>query len=101
MDKRPAGRRHLRTNGHLAAVARYFFNFVDNDGAAPDLVGRYLPDDEAAKSEARKLAAELGTDHAIRGSPPTYAWIEVIDEAQRPVARLPVARAIKEPNRTT
>ncbi|GAA3890073.1 hypothetical protein GCM10022276_06380 [Sphingomonas limnosediminicola] len=82
-------------------MARYFFNFVDNNGAAADLVGRDLPDDEVAKSEARKLAADLGTDHAIRGSIPAEAWIEVIDQAQRPVARLPVARAIKEPNRIT
>jgi hypothetical protein len=65
------------------------------------LVGRDLPDDEVAKAEARKLAADLGTDHAIQGLSPTSAWIEVIDQAQRPVARLPVARAIKEPNRTT
>jgi hypothetical protein len=40
-------------------------------------------------------------DHALQGEVPTYPWIEVIDEAQRPVARLPVSAILREPNRTT
>jgi hypothetical protein len=82
-------------------MPRYFFNFDDRATGSADLIGRNLPDDEAAKSEARKLAADLGIDQAREGRSPTFRWIEVIDEAQRPVARLPVADTLREPNRIT
>ena len=80
-------------------MPRYFFSFAAEQTAYADLVGRELRDDEAAKTEARRLAAELGTDHAIEGSPPAYYWMEVTDEVQRPVLRLPVRAAVAEPNR--
>jgi hypothetical protein len=80
-------------------VPRYFFNFDDRQSGLADLIGRDLPDDEAAKSEAMKLAADVGIDKAIVGELPIYDWIEVLDEAQRPIARLRVTDALKEPNR--
>ena len=82
-------------------MPRYFFNFGEKSLASPDLVGRDLPNDEAAKRAARKLAADFGFDHAIEGRSPSYLWIEVTDEAQRPVARFPIVAALREPNRTT
>lgn len=83
------------------AVTRYFFNFGKQDGcaASPDFVGKDLPDDEAAKAEAAKLAADAGISDAVEGEVPTFLWIEVVDEEQRPVARLPVANMVREPNR--
>jgi hypothetical protein len=82
-------------------VPRYFFNFDTGHQGSVDLVGRDLPDDEAAKSEAAKLAAGLSIDQALEGELPRFEWIEVRDEAERAVARLPVATSLKEPNRTT
>ncbi len=82
-------------------MPRYFFNFDSGPAASEDFVGRDLPDDEAAKAEATKLAADLGIDQAVEGHLPRYEWIEVRDEAQRAVARLPVADTLREPNRRT
>jgi hypothetical protein len=82
-------------------VPRYFFNFESGPAAGADLIGRDLADDAAATAEAAKLAAELGMDDAIEGERPAFQWIEVLDEEHRPVARLPVAEALKGPNRTT
>ena len=76
----------------------YFFNFEDASCASPDLVGRDLPDDEAAKAEARKLAADLGFDHAIEGS-------RRVINGSRSLTRLNgrssllVSAALREPNR--
>lgn len=81
-------------------MPRYFFNFDNDSAAVADLVGRELPDDEAAKQEAARLAADLGVLHAINGEHPAYDWIEVLDETHRTVVRLPVSAALKEPNRT-
>ena len=83
----------------IGSVPRYFFNFDSGPASAADFVGRDLADDEAAKAEATKLAADLGLDQAVEGRLPTYQWIEVRDEAERAVARLPVAAALREPNR--
>jgi hypothetical protein len=79
-------------------VPRYFFSFLGEQTGYADLVGRELSDDEAAKMEARRLAAEVGSDGAIDCRLAAYSWIEVTDEVQRPVLRLPVAAAVAEPN---
>jgi hypothetical protein len=80
-------------------MPRYFFNFENADSSVPDLVGRDLPNETAAKSEAGKVAADLAMNDAIEGRSPTYQWIEVVDDQLRPVARLPVADVVHEPNR--
>ena len=80
-------------------MPRYFFHFENEDSATLDLVGQDLPNDEAAKAEGAKLAADVGLNNAIEGEYPTYTWVEVLDENERPVARLPVAEAVQEPNR--
>jgi hypothetical protein len=81
-------------------VPRYFFSFDDGEPGTPDLVGRHLPNDEAAKAEAVKLAAELGLDRAIEGQAPPFKWIEVTDEAQMAVVGLPVVHCARKPNRS-
>ncbi len=80
-------------------MPRYFFNFENAKSSVTDFIGRDLPDELAARSEAAKLAADLAMDHAIEGRWPTYQWIEVVDEGQRPIARLPIIDVIREPNR--
>ena len=80
-------------------MPRYFFNFANDDGSVSDLVGRDLPNGTAARYEAQKLAADLATNAAIEGRLPTFEWIEVTDDSDRPIARLPVADAVHEPNR--
>ena len=82
-------------------MPRYFFNFESGGSAQADLVGRDLPDDGAAKTEAAKLAADIGMSDALEGKWPSYEWVEVVDEEERAVARLPVANAIREPNRSS
>ena len=59
-------------------MPRYFFNF-DNGPVvgSSDLVGRDLPDDEAAKIEAARLAADLSVDGALEGETPAFEWIEI------------------------
>lgn len=80
-------------------MPRYFFEFENASSSVPDLVGRDLPDGLAAKAEAARVAAELAANEAVEGRAPTYEWIEVVDECRRPVVRLPVADALREPNR--
>jgi hypothetical protein len=80
-------------------MPRYFFNFDGDRSAGADLVGRNLPNDEAAKAEAAKLAADMNVTHAIEGEWPAFQWIDVVDEEQRPVARLPISDAVPNPNR--
>lgn len=80
-------------------MPRYFFEFENASTSVPDLVGRDLPDGLAAKAEAARVAAELAANEAVEGRAPTYEWVEVVDECGRPVVRLPVADALREPNR--
>jgi hypothetical protein len=80
-------------------MPRYFFNFTNETTSIPDLVGQELPDDQIAKQEAGKLAGEISMNAAIRGKCPTFDWVEIVDECERPIARLPVATCLREPNR--
>lgn len=79
-------------------MSRYFFNLEGDRNSALDLVGRDLIDDQAAKSEAARFAADFGTTDGI-GGPLGYHWIEVLDSSQRPVLRVPIGHANDEPNR--
>jgi hypothetical protein len=74
-------------------VPRYFFSFDDGEPGTPDLVGLDLPNAEAAKAEAFKLAAELGLDRAIEGQAPPFKWIEVTDEVQGRLSASPSSTA--------
>ena len=80
-------------------MPRYFFNFEKADSLVADLVGRELDDGTTAIFEAKKLAADLATNAAVEGRLPTFEWIEVVDDCDRAVARLPIADVVHEPNR--
>ena len=80
-------------------MTRYFFNLQGEGSSALDLVGRDLAGDEAAKLEAVRFAAEFETADEIGGML-AYDWIEVLDNSQRPVARLPLGHANDEPDRS-
>ena len=81
-------------------MTRYFFNLQGNDASTLDLVGRDLAGIEAAKSEAARYAAQFETADEIGGLL-AYDWIEVLDQSQRPVARLPLGHANDEPSRSS
>ena len=80
-------------------MTRYFFNLQGDGASALDLVGRDLSGDEAAKSEAARFAAQFETPQEIEGLL-AYDWIEVLDNSQRPVARLPIGHSNDEPDRS-
>jgi len=81
-------------------MPRYFFNFEGDGTAAPDLVGQELFNDEAAKAEAERLAADVRLQPSVEGARAAFDWVEVIDEFQRAVVRLPLADVAREPNRS-
>jgi hypothetical protein len=71
----------------------YYFNVRGEDFELPDLAGKSLGDDEAARAEAERLAAELVESALICGAMPPDAIVEVDDEQMRPLLALPLNRA--------
>jgi hypothetical protein len=68
----------------------YYFNLRGENFELPDLAGKSLSDDAAARTEAERLAAELIESALIAGNPPPDAVIEVDDEQMRPLLALPL-----------
>ena len=68
----------------------YYFNLRGEGFELPDLTGKSLSDDSAARAEAERLAAELVESALIAGSVPPDAVVEVDDEEMRPVLALPL-----------
>lgn len=68
----------------------YYFNVRGQDFELPDLAGKSLSDDSAARDEAQRLAAELVESALISGRLPPDAIVEVDDEQLRPVLALPL-----------
>jgi hypothetical protein len=68
----------------------YYFNLRGEGFELPDLAGKSLSDDSAARAEAERLAAELVESALIAGSLPPDAVVEVDDEEMRPVLALPL-----------
>lgn len=68
----------------------YYFNLRGKDFELPDLAGKELGDDMAARAEAERLAAELVESALTAGHLPPDAVIEVDDEQMRPVLALPL-----------
>jgi hypothetical protein len=81
------------------AVPQYFFNVHGETSAIPDLVGRKLPDDEAARAEGKALADEVAKLE-LANAFPENSWIEILDDDLRPVAVLPVSETAADPSRT-
>jgi hypothetical protein len=71
----------------------YYFTLRGESFELPDLAGKSLPDDAAARAEAERLAAELVESALVSGTVPPDAVVEVDDEEMRPVAALPLNRA--------
>ena len=74
----------------VAAMPTYYFNLRGEDFELPDLAGKSLSDDAAARAEAERLAAELVETARVAGSLPPDAAVEVDDEEMRPVLVLPL-----------
>ncbi len=68
----------------------YYFTLRGPDFELPDLAGKTLSDDAAARAEAERLAAELVESALISGNLPPDAVVEVDDEQMRPVLALPL-----------
>ena len=81
-----------------SAVPRYFFNVHSETFANPDLVGRDLIDDDAARAEAHQLAREVVIAE-LTGGLPEKTWVEVVGEDQRPILLLPIDEAPAGPSR--
>lgn len=71
----------------------YYFTLRSESFELPDFAGKSLPDDEAARAEAERLAAELVETALIAGTLPPDAVVEVDDEELRPVLALPLNSA--------
>ena len=71
----------------------YYFNVRGDDFELPDLAGKTLNDDAAARAEAERLAAELVETALVAGTVPPRAIVEVDDEEMRPVLALPLNAA--------
>ncbi|HYG46299.1 MAG TPA: hypothetical protein VD846_00010 [Allosphingosinicella sp.] len=68
----------------------YYFTLRGENFELPDLAGKSLSDDSAARAEAERLAAELVESALISGTLPPDAVVEVDDEQMRPVLALPL-----------
>jgi len=68
----------------------YYFTLRGENFELPDLAGKSLSDDAAARAEAERLAAELIESALVAGTLPPDAVVEVDDEQMRPVLALPL-----------
>ena len=68
----------------------YYFTLRGENFELPDLAGKSLTDDAAARAEAERLAAELVESALVSGTLPPDAVVEVDDEEMRPVLALPL-----------
>ena len=68
----------------------YYFHLRGEGFEVPDLAGRECRDDEAARAEAERLAAELIETALISGETPAPATVEVDDEELRPLMAIPL-----------
>lgn len=80
-------------------MPRYYFNVHGETFATPDLVGRKLADDEAARAEAKSVANEIAQAEISSAHLPANPWVEVLDDDQRPVAVIPASETAPDPNR--
>ncbi len=74
-------------------MPRYYFNVCCDSYEATDVVGRACPDELGALSEAMKTASEHVRQRLQGSAFAGDGWVEVEDEAHRPVLRLPLRAA--------
>lgn len=70
-------------------MPRFFFSRMCPDHAITDVAGEELRDRTEATNRAREIALELASKQLEQGRAPT-GWVEVEDEAHRPVFMLPL-----------
>lgn len=70
-------------------MPRFYFSRMCPDHAITDVAGEGLRDRTAATRKARELAAEIASVQLEQGQGPR-GWIEVEDEAHRPLFILPL-----------
>jgi hypothetical protein len=68
----------------------YYFTLRGEGFELPDLAGKSLCDDSAARAEAERLAAELVESALGAGTLPPDAVVEVDDVQMRPLLALPL-----------
>lgn len=68
----------------------YYFHLRGEGFEVPDLAGRECADDESARAEAERLAAELIESALLSGEAPAPAIVEVADEELRPLMAIPL-----------
>jgi hypothetical protein len=70
-------------------MPRFFFSRMCPDQAITDVTGEELRDRMEATDRAREIAMELAAEQLEQGRTPR-GWVEVEDEAHRPVFMLPL-----------
>ena len=83
----------MRFGRRASAMPIYYFTLRGESFELPDLAGKSLPDDAAARAEAERLAAELVETALAAGTVPPDAVVEVDDEEMRPLLALPLSGA--------
>ena len=69
---------------------RYFFHVSAEDETFTDLVGVDLPDVDAARRYALSRTSELWDERILAGKSPLIGWLEVVDDEERAVLRVPL-----------
>ncbi len=73
-------------------MPKFFFSRVCPEHSITDIVGEEVADRAEATRRAREIAMEIASEQLEAGRGPS-GWVEVEDEAHRPVFMLPL-RAI-------
>ena len=70
-------------------MPRFFFSRVCPEHSITDIVGEDVADRAEATRRAREIAMEIASEQLEAGRGPS-GWVEVEDEAHRPVFLLPL-----------
>ena len=70
-------------------MPRFFFSLVCPEHSISDVVGEEVSGRREATRRAKEIAADLVTEQMRDGKAPA-GWVEVEDEAHRPIFMLPL-----------
>jgi hypothetical protein len=70
----------------------YYFQLRGDGYELPDLTGRALADEAAARAEAETLVAELIETARLTGEAPSAEVVEVLDPDLRPLVAIPLRK---------
>lgn len=71
-------------------MRRYFCHVVSEDVNFPDLVGVELKNIATVREYAEAKLNEIWTQRILAGQPPLTGWLEVVDQEERGVLKLPL-----------